>query len=208
MLDNLPHDQAFSQLIITQMTVYASKCNGWYKALVSRSQAKENSGQRLKAAAFFANSGEIEQVVSSLFQCDSEQAPELIEKEITLLLAEVEGNALDEADLIQDKKSIGGLCILYNSMKWLATKVAQLRYISDRVTDSSRHEPGQHRHNRRWTLLTSAESRTESVAVYLPLNTETATWVPHLFHSLCSANTCQGIRHRGLNIPAPLLNGS
>lgn len=173
MLDNLPHDQAFSQLIVTQMTTYAEKCNGWYKALVSRSQANA-SGRRLRAPAAFAASGEIEDVVSSLFQADSEVAPELLEKEISLLIAEVEKDALDEADLIRDKKTITGLCMLYTSMKWLATKVAQLRYISDRATDSSRHEPGQHRHNRRWTLLTSAEPRTEGVAVYLPLNTETA----------------------------------
>ncbi|KAF2714851.1 hypothetical protein K504DRAFT_486654 [Pleomassaria siparia CBS 279.74] len=173
MLDNLPHDQAFSQLIITQMTTYAEKCLGWFNALISRSQPNA-SGRRLRAPAAFAASGEIEEVVSALFQSDSQQAPEFLEKEITLLIAEVEKDALDEADLIRDKKTLTSLCMMYTSMKWLATKVAQLRYISDRATDSSQNEPGNHRHNRRWTLLTSAEPRIEGVAVYLPLNQETA----------------------------------
>jgi exocyst complex component 4 len=174
MLDNLPHDQAFSQLIITQMVTYAEKCNGWYIALVSRGQPTA-SGRRLRAPAAFAESGEIEEVVSSLFESASELNSDLLEKEISLLIGEVEKDDLDEADLIRDKKTLTGLCMLYNSMKWLATKVSQLRFISDRATDSSRHEPGNHRHNRRWTLLSSSEPRQEGIAVYLPLNKETAS---------------------------------
>jgi exocyst complex component 4 len=174
MLDNLPHDQAFSQLIITQMVTYAEKCNDWYKALVSRGQPTA-SGRRLRAPAAFAESGEIEEVVSSLFKTDSELNTDLLEKEISLLIDEVEKDVIDEADLIRDKKTITGLCMLSNSMKWLATKISQLRFISDRATDSSRHEPGNHRHTRRWTLLTSSEPRQEGIAVYLPLNRETAS---------------------------------
>lgn len=173
MLDNLPHDQAFSQLIITQMQTYAAKCNGWYKALVSRSQPKEG-GSRVKASAAFAESGELKEVINSLFQAEPDRASGLLEREISFLLTEVDKNPLDEADLIQDKKSITALCMLYTSMKWLATKVAQLRHISDRATDSSRPEAGSQRHNRRWTLLSSTEPRTEGLPVYLPLNKDTA----------------------------------
>lgn len=173
MLDNLPHDQIFSELIITQMTTYAEKCSGWYKALVSRSRSQDN-GRRIKAPAALAESNDVQDVVLSLFQADPEQMPELVEKEVSLLLAEVDRGPLDEVDIIQDKKSITGLCLLYTSMKWLATKVAHLRHISDRATDSSRSEPGHPRNNRRWTLLSSTEPRTEGLPVYLPLNKETA----------------------------------
>jgi hypothetical protein len=31
MLGTIPHDQAFSQLIITQMVTYHDKCYEWYK---------------------------------------------------------------------------------------------------------------------------------------------------------------------------------
>lgn len=175
MLDNLPHDQAFSQLIITQMSTYASKCSGDYKQLLARSRPKQSTGSRVKALAVFAGSEhEIGDTIAQLFQADAEKAPKLLEKMISLLLAEVEKDPLDKQDLVQDRKSLQTLCLMYTSMKWLATKVAQLRYISDRAIDSTKPEPGSQRHNRRWTLLTSAEPRTEGVAVYLPLNEETA----------------------------------
>ncbi|KAF2012714.1 hypothetical protein BU24DRAFT_453075 [Aaosphaeria arxii CBS 175.79] len=173
MLDSLPHDQAFSQLIITQMKTYAQKCNGWYKALVSRSEATE-SGRRMKASAAFANSEEMNEVITSLFQADAPQYSELLEKEISMLLKEVENDPLDDADIIRDKKSITGLCLLYTSMKWLATKIAQLRHISEVVTNSTQSEAGNQRQNRRWTHLTSTEPSAEGLSVYLPLNKETA----------------------------------
>lgn len=173
MLDNLPHDQAFSQLIITQMQTYAAKCNGWYKVIVTRPQPKE-SGRRIKATAAFADEGDIHEVLNSLFQAGPDQTQELLEKEIALLIAETEKDPLDQGDLINDKKSINSLCLLYTSMKWLATKIAQLRHISDRATDSSHPESGNQRHNRRWTMLSSAEPRAEGLPVYLPLNKETA----------------------------------
>jgi exocyst complex component 4 len=177
MLDNLPHDQAFSQLIITQMQTYADKCNGWYKALVSRTQPTEG-GRRVKAPAAFAESEALREVITSLLEAESDKLPDLCDKEVSLLITEVEKDPLDQADLIYDRKSITGLCMLYTSMKWLATKVSQLRYISDRATDSSRPEPGttHARHNRRWTLLASTEPRSEGgLPVYLPLNPETAS---------------------------------
>ncbi|KAF1995102.1 hypothetical protein P154DRAFT_526585 [Amniculicola lignicola CBS 123094] len=172
MLDNLPHDQAFTQLIISQMVTYYEKCNGWYKALVSRGQPKEG-GRLMKAPAAYAQSGEFETAISALFQAEPSKVAELVDKETLLLLAEVEKDPLDLTDLVRDKKTITSLCLLYTSMKWLATKIAQLRYISDRATDSSR-EPNNPRHNQRWTLLASTEPRSAGVPVYLPLNRDTA----------------------------------
>ncbi|KAF2114982.1 Sec8 exocyst complex component-specific domain-containing protein [Lophiotrema nucula] len=173
MLDNLPHDQAMSQLLIDQMSTYYEKCNGTYKALVTRGQAKPN-GRLLKAPAASASSGEIADTISSLFQAEPESALALVDKEIELLMAEVESDPLDEADLVQDKKTLTSLCLLHTSMKWLATKIAQLRFISDRSTDSNSRDAAI-RNNRRWTLLASSEARTEGNPVYLPLNKETAT---------------------------------
>ena len=31
MLDSIPHDQAFTQLVINQIVTYYDKCCGWYK---------------------------------------------------------------------------------------------------------------------------------------------------------------------------------
>ncbi|KAF2128400.1 hypothetical protein P153DRAFT_293287 [Dothidotthia symphoricarpi CBS 119687] len=176
MLDNLPHDQAFSQLVVSQMETYAQKCTSWYTALVSRAQPTP-TGRTLKASAAWAQSAEIEDVVSQLFQADptdSEAFDQLVAHEITLLSQAVETEPLDQADMVQDKKAIISLCLLYTSMKWLATKIAQLRHISDRATDSTLAQSAGERHNRRWTLLSSSEPRTQGAPIYLPLNRETA----------------------------------
>jgi exocyst complex component 4 len=175
MLDNLPHDQAFSQLIVNQMDVYSQKCGGWYKALVSRSQPTP-SGKRLKAPAAWAESEEMERLVSQILQSDPsdrENFGQLVENEINLLMEAVDEEPLDQADMLQDKKSLISLCLLYTSMKWLATKTASLRHISDRAVNSGGAESSKDRHTQRWTLLSSSEPRAEGMAVYLPLNRET-----------------------------------
>lgn len=175
MLDNLPHDQAFSQLIVGQLETYAQKCAGWFKALVSRSQAT-SSGRNEKAPATWAESQEMEDLIAHLIQLDpsdAAQSQDLLNKEIGLLIEAVEHEPLDQGDTIQDKKSIISLCLVYTSMKWLATKIAQLRHISDRASDSTHGESSGQRHHRRWTLLSSSEPRTEGTPVYLPLSAET-----------------------------------
>ncbi|CAO2649431.1 Nn.00g068160.m01.CDS01 [Neocucurbitaria sp. VM-36] len=176
MLDNLPHDQAFSQLIVSQMNTYVQKCTGWYETLVSRSQPTP-TGRKMKAPAVWAESQEMEELIARLVQLDptdKQNFNEVLENEINLLVEALEAEPLDQADMIQDKKSIISLCLLYTSMKWLATKIAQLRHISDRASDSTRAENSGQRHNRRWTLLSSSEPRTEGTSVYLPLSLETA----------------------------------
>jgi exocyst complex component 4 len=176
MLDNLPHDQAFSQLIVRQMETYAQKCTSWYKTLVSRSNPTA-IGRRLRAPAAWAESAEMEDLVNQIFQTNPNDLinfSTLIEQETSLLLPTIEQEPLDQADIVQDKKTLRNLCLLYTSMKWLSTKIARLRHISDRATDSTRIEPGSQRHNRRWTLLSSSEPRSEGAPVYLPLNQETA----------------------------------
>ncbi|KAF2756063.1 hypothetical protein EJ05DRAFT_422492, partial [Pseudovirgaria hyperparasitica] len=177
MLDNLPHDQSISQLIITQMVTYYDKCFGWYKALVSRTQPKAKTGSRLKKSAAFVEMDEFTGVLKTLLQPPIEDVDQVLTQEINVLINLCDEDPLEEADLILQRKSITGLCMLYTSMKWLAAKVNALRYISDRATNSSapRHSgPGQPKRNR-WTLVaTSSNSRPDNQAVYLPLAPETA----------------------------------
>ncbi|RAR01967.1 protein transport [Stemphylium lycopersici] len=190
MLDNLPHDQAFSQLIVNQMDTYAQKCTGWYKALVSRSQATA-SGRLMKAPAVWAESDAMEELIARLARIDPsdhENLNQAVENEVALLIEAVEADEpLDQADMIQDKKSIVNLCLLYTSMKWLATKTAQLRHISDRASDPMNIESSGQRHNRRWTQLQSSDPRPQGAPIYLPLSTDTAAIfdaVVSTYHSL------------------------
>ncbi|KAF2637697.1 hypothetical protein P280DRAFT_432580 [Massarina eburnea CBS 473.64] len=198
MLDNLPHDQAFSQLIITQMSTYAKKCAGSFKQLIQRTQQKETTERHDKTPGVYAGVGNpIGDTIIKLFQAEPDEASDLVEQEISLLLVEVERDPPDQQDMIQDKKSLQSLCLLYTSMKWLATKVAQLRYISDRATDSTQVGKKNHRVTRRWTLLTSAEPRAEGVAVYLPLNLDTAGEFDNVLESYTSLST---LSHRTLHL--------
>ena len=132
----------------------------------------------MKAPAVWAESEAMEELIARLVRTDPSDYEELnkaIENEVDLLIEAVEADEpLDQADMIQDKKSIVSLCLLYTSMKWLATKTTQLRHISDRASDPITAESNGQRHNRRWTQLSSADPRPQSAQVYLPLSADTA----------------------------------
>ena len=179
MLGSLPHDQAFSQLIITQMSTYFDKCRGWFKALVSRPQSQSSNGRTLKTAALLAESGDLSDVVSSLSNpsLDGTAHQQLIEKEVEQLITSSRERPLEDADLISDRKNIAALCLLYTSMKWLAARARSLRYISSRAVDSSRNT-SRSGPKRRWTALGSFDSistpESGDRSAHLPLNPETA----------------------------------
>ena len=179
MLCSLPHDQAFSQLIITQMSTYFDKCRGWFKAMVSRPQSQTGGGRTLKAAALLAESGDLSDIVSALANPSIEppMLQRLVEKEIEQLVLSTRERPLEDADLLSDRKNIASLCLLHTSMKWLATRSKSLRYISDRAIDSSR-STSRSGPKRRWTALGSTENTTNSElderSAYLPLNPDTA----------------------------------
>jgi exocyst complex component 4 len=82
MLDSIPHDQAFTQLILNQIVTYYDKCCGWCKgkhlvaclfhilttiAIMIRVSSQPPGGVRLKAAAALAEAGEIHDTVQQLW---------------------------------------------------------------------------------------------------------------------------------------------
>ncbi|KZF19192.1 hypothetical protein L228DRAFT_254478 [Xylona heveae TC161] len=178
MLDNIPHDQAFTQLIITQMVTYYDKCCGWYKALVTKSPSQLQEGSsRLRAAAAITEPGELRDILTRLWDTvdgDESRKEELIQKEIEDLLRRNKDAPLDAVDIIGDNKTIGYLCMLYTSMEWLAARVGRLRHISDRSNDSTRREPGKPGRPRRWTLLNSPRPQGDETKTYLPMTQESA----------------------------------
>lgn len=174
MLDTLPHDQAFSQLIITQMVSYYDRCWDWYKALVSRSEDSGSDASTLKTSAMFASGpGEIHDTIRNLWT-EEEPNPDLLGKEVGLLILHANETPLKSGDIIQDRKVISSLCLLYTSMKWLASKIDQLRHITHHDVDSSRRNTMRASHNRRWTLLDDpARVGDGKPPVYLPMTQET-----------------------------------
>jgi exocyst complex component 4 len=170
MLDTIPHDQALSQLIITQMMRYYDRCCDWFRSLVSR--VRDSDGTTLKLSASLAQGpGDIHDTMQKLWTSEEADRQQL-EKETGLLILQTNETPLRLDDIIQDREVISSLCVLYTSMKWLAIKIEQLRHITRNDADSSRTnaKPA----TKRWTLLNDVtRAQDDQVPVYLPMTQET-----------------------------------
>lgn len=187
MLGTIPHDQALSSLIITQMLRYYDRCFNWYKALVTKTQEEASSAQELRASAVMAlEPSEIHETMQKLWQSETTDL-ELLEKEASLLMAATKEKKLEASDIIQDRDTISSLCLLYTSMKWLSVKILGLRHITKNETDSSRSALPK-AEKKRWTLLNDPNKATaDEGPVYLPMTQETVQCVPHPLPPLARA---------------------
>jgi Xaa-Pro aminopeptidase len=191
MLDSIPHDQAFTQLILNQIVTYYEKCCGWCKAIVIRMSSQPPGGIRLKAAAALAESGEIRDTAQQLWDGSVGNRQELIDKEIDLLIKQTNDKPLEPSDIISDPKTAVSLSLLHNSMQWLASHLEKLRHITTSSVDSSQSESRRITRNRRWTLITAMKPKRDSISqpVYLPMNEETVAIFDNTLRSLRSLAT-------------------
>ncbi|KAI2643500.1 Sec8 exocyst complex component-specific domain-containing protein [Xylaria nigripes] len=170
MLGTIPHDQALSALIISQMMRYYERCLAWFKSLVAKAQDAASTSQALRFSAELATrGGEIQDMAQKLWASGTLE-PELTEKEVKLLIARTNENPLGVSDVIHDRDVIASLCLLYTSMKWLAAKIVGLRHITRHDTSTIPKDQ-----NRRWTLLhdpTKANGEQQG-PVYLPMTQDT-----------------------------------
>ncbi|PGG98422.1 exocyst complex component 4 [Blastomyces parvus] len=172
MLNSIPPDQAFTQLVINQIVTYYDKCCGMYKALVSRVSSQPTGGVQSKAAAAYAESGEIRDAAKELWECGDGKRQELIAKEIDLLIKYTNETPLEPYDIVSDPKTVFALSLLYNSMQWLVNSLSRLRHITTNETDSNRRQStGRIPNTRRWTLLSSINRNRDSssIPVHLPM---------------------------------------
>ncbi|KAI8622972.1 Sec8 exocyst complex component-specific domain-containing protein [Xylariaceae sp. FL1651] len=174
MLGTIPHDQALSSLIISQMNRYYERCFTWFKSLVAKAQDTTSAVQPLRFSAELAiTEGEIQETMQRLWTSDNLDL-ELLEKEVGLLIMRTNERPLGPSDVIQDRDVISSLCLLYTSMKWLSTKIVGLRHITRQDTDSSQPIMPKDQ-NRRWTLLNdpSKANGEQQGPVYLPMTQDT-----------------------------------
>ncbi|KAJ5619230.1 hypothetical protein N7510_003214 [Penicillium lagena] len=189
MLSSIPHDQSFTQLLIDQIVTYYDKCFGWYKAMVTKvSTRNQGGGVRLKAAAQFADSGDIRDTVNELWEGTTTKKQILLDKEIELLLKRTNQVPLEPYDIISDPKTVVSLSLLYNSMKWLGSHLTKIRLVMDPAAeaDSSPSLTASGRPSRRWTLFGAMRPKRDSInqPVFLPLNQETAAAFDRTLQSL------------------------
>ena len=215
MLDSLPHDQSFSQLIIGQLRGYYDKCYQWSKGLLQKVQMSEDSsappGMRL--AADLATSGDVSDVVIQLLKAEGKERDVLAWKEAELLLRMVKRQKIEDADLLNDRKALGVLCTLHVSMKWLAARCSSIRYISPRALDSSSAQPS--KQGGRWAAqnlqstagLPSANgTAADDGTPYLPLNAETAAEFDAVLASFTELSTLV-LRTLHIDLRLQLLQG-
>ncbi|KAJ5134369.1 hypothetical protein N7448_000608 [Penicillium atrosanguineum] len=193
MLSSIPHDQAFTQLLIDQIVTYYDKCCGWYKAMVTKVSARNHGGEvRLKAAASFAESGDIHDIIDELWKGAGSKKQALIDTEIDLLLKRTDQTPLEPYDIISDPKTVVALSLLYNSMQWLGSHLAKIRHVLDNTSQpESTVLTSNGRPSRRWTLFGAMKPKRDSInsPVYLPLNHETAEIFDQILHSLHGLGT-------------------
>lgn len=179
MLGTIPHDQALSALIITQMLRYFDRCFSWYKTLVTKAveEGSADDQQALRLSAVLATEqSEIQEMMLKLWSSD-ELDYDLIDKEIDILIDQTNQKRLDTSDIIQDRDTISSLCLLYTSMKWLSVKISGLRHITKNDTDSSRSSMPKPE-KKRWTSLNDPnKASVEQGPVYLPMTAETVQYV-------------------------------
>jgi hypothetical protein len=94
MLDNIPQDQAFTQLIITQLRSYHDKCLSWYKGkydlclappflialLAMAGRAQADGSISLKPAVAIMEAGDLSIVVQTIWNGEESDRARLMQK--------------------------------------------------------------------------------------------------------------------------------
>lgn len=170
MLDAIPEDQNFTQLVITQLAAFHDKCSAWYKALVTR--VTPESGTRFKSAAAMIESDDLGMVVKELWKSDVSHRIDVMQKEVELLLSKTNETPLEPFDIISDRRSVEALCLLYSSMCWLASRLKSLRRVIGTQSGLA-SDPIKGQQISRWTAVSMGNGRDEEQPVYLPMAKET-----------------------------------
>ncbi|KAL8890966.1 MAG: hypothetical protein Q9215_001967 [Flavoplaca cf. flavocitrina] len=168
LLDCLPEDQSFTQPIIAQIVAYHDRCRGWYRSLVQRNSPRVPGEKELKPAAAMAETVELRGVLDLLWsQPDS--------GEVEYLVSKTKQAPLVPIDIISDGRAVASLCLLYTSMQWLASGLAELRHVGpqsqSQAPESISTRP---RQVRRWTLLDLNKPHSGDEPIHLPMTAESA----------------------------------
>ena len=174
LLDTIPPDLTSTQLIITQILAYYDKCCEWYRALVRRPQIQAHDEARLKPAAAMAESGEIREICDRILSGNTSEQESPLQQESNILIKNTTRTPLEPVDIIADRRSVTALCLMYNSMQWLANRLQELRRV---VPESSHRRTNSQKslHSRHLSLLTSTNPQNGNTPIYLPMTQETVS---------------------------------
>lgn len=98
-----PSDLSTSSLLLAHAQAYLDRCRAWYRALVLKSDPV------LKPAAVLAETGSI--------------------PDNKIMLEQVKNNPVTASDIISDSQTVSLLCVLHNSLEWLADQLSSSQHI-------------------------------------------------------------------------------
>ncbi|KAI4264300.1 MAG: hypothetical protein L6R42_000590 [Xanthoria sp. 1 TBL-2021] len=190
LLDSLPEDQSFAQPIISQIVAYYDRCCGWYRTIVQRSSLRVPGEKELKPAAAMAEAGELRDILNVQWsRQDAEMSPEIQkvdyltqcvvhaklteDQEVEYLVSKTKQAPFVPIDIISDGRAVASLCLLYTSMQWLASALAELRHVGPQL-QAPKRTSSRPQQVRRWTLLDLNKPHSEDEPIYLPMNQESA----------------------------------
>ena len=166
LLDTIPPHLTSTQLIIAQILAYYDKCCEWYRALARRPQMQTQDEVRLRPAAAMVDTGEVRETCERILNDDADDRQDNhLQQEVKLLIGKTNAEPLEPFDIISDRRSVTALCLIYNSMQWLAGRLQQLRRV---VPESShkRSDSKEFMHTRQLSLFTNTHPQNET---YLPM---------------------------------------
>ncbi|MCJ1306912.1 hypothetical protein MMC25_000556 [Agyrium rufum] len=174
MLDTIPEDPAFTQLILTQLATYHDKSFAWYTSLVSRTLSDGTS--QMKAAALLMEGGDVLESLKALWSTEitATKKDDIADREVDRLIAITNEQPLMPYDIISDRRTVTSLCLLYSSMQWLASHLRQLQRKTTPTTTldlpTGRNRSGNRdQHIHRWTMVSTASLQSVDQPAYLPM---------------------------------------
>ena len=170
LLDNIPQDQALSQLVVAQLEAYHKACATWYRSMVSRPDTEDTA--RLKLAATKVRQGsDLAAVVKNIWAGDESDRGRLMQEEVKLVIKQTDESVFDPLDIIADRRSGTALCLLYSTMQWITKQLEELRVVMK--TDKSAKAAEQDRKASRWTTVSTATLQDDDQPVKLSMTEET-----------------------------------
>ncbi|KAL8812111.1 MAG: hypothetical protein Q9200_001283 [Gallowayella weberi] len=132
-----------------------------------------------------AKAGELRDVLDLNWSGSSSDKGTEIPKEVEYLVSKTKETPLVPTDIISDRSTVTKLCLLYTSMQWLASCLAELRHVGPQP-QSAKRTSARPQQVRRWTLLDLDKPHSKDEPIYLPLNPESAATFDGIVSSMRS----------------------
>ena len=133
----------------------------------------QDDTESFRTAAALVDGGDVRNLVESIWTGDiPEGTGDPIQQEAKMLIKKTNESPLDPFDIISDRRSVAALCLMYCSMQWLATQLAQFRVVIPEKKLPNR-ETSKSTHSRQWSLFNSRSPQSEDTTVSLPMSQET-----------------------------------